>query len=214
MLYHFSEEPDIQMFIPRKLDYRSEEPAQVWAIDEFHAPHYYFPRNCPRVCIWPDERTTEEDKHRFFGQAAVQRVIAVEAGWLDGMRETNLYRYTFNESDFEIYDLNAGYYTSLQAVKPVSVEPVGDLLSAICSTGIELRLTPSLMPLREAILQSTVNFSMIRMKYAKERRAYEAPTNLGRNQQQRHRRTNPYHARFPSRKVKSLHHYYSLFQKT
>lgn len=168
MLYHFSEESDIRTFTPRKLDYRPDEPAQVWAIDEFHAPHYYFPRDCPRVCIWPYERTMEEDKLRFFGHSAVQRVIAVEAGWLGSIRTTQLYRYTFSDDGFEIYDRNAGYYTSIQEVKPVSVDPVGDLLSALCDTGIELRFTPSLMPLQEGILQSTVNFSMIRMKYAKE----------------------------------------------
>ncbi|WP_028548862.1 DUF6886 family protein [Paenibacillus sp. UNC451MF] len=168
MLYHFSEEPDIRMFTPRRMDSRPDEPAQVWTIDEFHAPHYYFPRDCPRVCIWPYERTSDEDNLRFFGHSAVQRVMVVEAGWLDQIRAARLYRYTFNDKDFEIYDLNAGYYTSVHEVKPVSVEPVGDLLSVICDTGIELRLTPSLMPLREAILQSTVNFSMIRMKYAKE----------------------------------------------
>ncbi|ULL18095.1 hypothetical protein DVH26_28710 [Paenibacillus sp. H1-7] len=167
-LYHFSEDPDIALFEPRTLDYRQEEPAMVWAIDEFHAPHYYFPRNCPRVCLWPEESTSEADKERFFGHSAVQRIIAVESDWLERIRETKLYRYVFEEEGFAEYDINAGYYTSLQTVNPVAVEPIGDLLQQLSLTGIELRITPSLMPLRAAILESTVNFSMIRMKYAKQ----------------------------------------------
>ncbi|WP_079910864.1 DUF6886 family protein [Paenibacillus sp. 32352] len=167
MLYHFSEEPDIRSFVPRTLEYRPEEPAQVWAIDGFHAAHYYFPRNCPRVCIWADTGTSDEDKHRFFGQSSVPRMMAIETEWLEAMRDTKLYRYSFHDRDFKLYDANAGYYTSLQEVSPVSVEPVGDLLTEIGRAGIELRITPSLLSLREAVLQSTVNFSMIRMKYAK-----------------------------------------------
>ena len=70
---------------PRQLEYRLNEPAMVWAVDEFHAPHYFLPR--------------------------VQR---------------------------------------------------------IASRNIEFRITPSLLPLRDSILASTVNFSMIRMKYANQ----------------------------------------------
>jgi hypothetical protein len=49
MFYHFSEEADIPIFTPRlSKAYPELEPA-VWAIDESHAVHYYFPRNCPRI---------------------------------------------------------------------------------------------------------------------------------------------------------------------
>ena len=46
-LYHVSEEPDIQEFVPR----RSEEAGDVvvWAIDEAHLRNYLVPRDCPRV---------------------------------------------------------------------------------------------------------------------------------------------------------------------
>jgi len=168
MLYHFSESPDIALFEPRKLDYRPDEPAMVWAIGEFHAPHYFFPRDCPRVCIWPQPSTTESDIEKFFGLSSVTRVVAVESDWLGRIRQTKLYRYVFDDADFALYDANAGYYTSTQTVKPIAIEPVGDLLNQLAARDIELRVTPSLMPLRQAILASTVNFSMIRMKYARQ----------------------------------------------
>jgi hypothetical protein len=34
MLFHFSEEADIEIFIPRENQNRSDFPAVVWAIDE------------------------------------------------------------------------------------------------------------------------------------------------------------------------------------
>jgi hypothetical protein len=165
-LYHFSEESDIAVFEPRKLPYRMEEPAQVWTIDEFHAPHYLFPRDCPRVCIWPKDDTTEQDYSRFFGHSGTSRIVAVEAGWLDRIRNGSIYRYVFHPDDFTLYDANAGYYTSTHTVTPAAVEKIGDLLGSLTALGIEVRLTPSLTPLKQAILASTVNFSMIRMKNA------------------------------------------------
>ncbi|WP_407673281.1 DUF6886 family protein [Paenibacillus silvisoli] len=52
--------------------------------------------------------------------------------------------------------------------KPVAVDRVDDLLGYLAEAPVELRITPSLMPLKRAILASTVNFSMIRMKNAVE----------------------------------------------
>ena len=165
LLYHFSEEPAIRLFEPRILDSRPGEPAMVWAIDEFHAPHYFLPRDCPRVCFWSSEETTLYDAGRFFGHSAALRVIAVESGWLERISSTSLYRYSFLPGPFSVQDANAGYYISLKAVQPVKVEPVGDLLEALVASGVELRITPSLMPLRQAIIGSTLGFSMIRLRY-------------------------------------------------
>ncbi|WP_339293213.1 DUF6886 family protein [Paenibacillus sp. FSL W8-0187] len=48
MLYHFSEDPNIDIFVPRENQNRKDFPAVVWAIDKEHEFTYYFPRNCPR----------------------------------------------------------------------------------------------------------------------------------------------------------------------
>lgn len=165
-LYHFSEQPDIALFEPRKLDSRPDELAMVWAIDAFHAPHYYLPRDCPRVCIWPSANTSEFDLQRFWGHSGTTRTIVIESGWLDRVRRTFLYRYTFEPGPFALYDANAGYYTATSSVRPVSAERMDDLLGSIVAAGIELRITPSLMPLHDAIVSSAVQFSMIRMRNA------------------------------------------------
>ncbi|SFL22204.1 hypothetical protein SAMN03159341_10494 [Paenibacillus sp. 1_12] len=165
-LYHFSEEANIEVFVPRKLEYRVDEPAQVWTIDEFHAPHYLFPRDCPRVCIWPKEDTTEQDYNLFFGHSRTNRMVAVETGWIDRIRKGCIYRYVFKADEFKLYEPNAGYYTTTHTVKPVVVERVDDLLGGLTALGIEVRITPSLIPLKQSIATSTINFSMIRMKNA------------------------------------------------
>src|SRR5438445_9179842 len=66
-LFHFSEEPTIQRFEPHVPQPQPEASPLVWAIDEAHAPNYFFPRDCPRVCFWSGPRTTRADRERYFG---------------------------------------------------------------------------------------------------------------------------------------------------
>lgn len=166
MLYHFSEEPDIRIFEPRTLYNQKDEPAKVWAIDAHHAPHYYFPRECPRICIEAGESTTEEDVHMFFGMSRSRRMIAIEAGWYERVRTGCIYRYHFDPTDFRLFDPNAGYYIATKPVTPAHIDRMDDLIPSILQEGIELRVTPSLMPMQERVMASTVNFSMIRMRNA------------------------------------------------
>lgn len=165
-LFHFSEETDIKIFEPRTIYDQTD--AKVWTIDEYHAPHYLFPRECPRVCIWPNKDTNELDYEFFFGMSKGSRIIAIETDWYDRVRKGCVYRYIFESTDFELEDKNAGYYVSRKAVKPIEIEKIDDLITAILDEGIELRVTPSLIPFKKHILKSTVNFSMIRMRNAKQ----------------------------------------------
>ncbi|MBO9128603.1 DUF6886 family protein [Bacillus sp. 165] len=165
-LFHFSETPDITYVEPRITKMNTDEKAYVWGIDEEHAPHYYFPRDCPRIAYWPALETSIEDRERFFSQTFAERIIAVESSWLKNIRETKLYVYELPSHTFECIDENAGYYVSSAAVVPLSVKPVGDLLYSLAKSNVELRITPSLWRLREAILNSTVGFSMIRLRNA------------------------------------------------
>jgi len=163
-LYHFSDNPNIQRFEPRFIN--EETDAKVWAIDEDYAPHYFFPRECPRVCVWPKEDTSAADLEFFFGMSTARRMIAIESAWYERVSRGHIYRYSVDPVDFRIHEPNAGYYISSRSVEPLSVERMDDLVGSILSQGIELRITPSLKPLREFILKSSINFSMIRMRNA------------------------------------------------
>jgi hypothetical protein len=164
-LYHLSEDATIARFVPRPPLARPEVEPLVWAIDDWHAPVYFLPRDCPRVCFWPLPTTTAEDHARYFATVSGRMVIAVESGWLERLRTTRLYRYLMPEATFvDIHD--HGVHVSRAAVVPLRIEPVGDLLAALAGAGVEVRIMPSLVPLARAISQSTLHFSLIRMRNA------------------------------------------------
>ena len=177
-LYHFSENPTIEIFDPRPIPASSAHSTPpppdraadllVWAIDKGHAPLYWFPRDCPRIAYWALPTTTPEDVERFFGHTAARWVIAIEAAWLARLREAKLYAYQLPRDTFvpQWEGGGPGYYLSREPVTPLAVEPVGDLLARHAEAGIELRITPSLWPLRRALLSASLHFSMIRMRNA------------------------------------------------
>lgn len=165
-LYHFSEDPTIARFVPRAPLAHPDQPPRVWAIDAQHAPLYYFPRDCPRVAFWALERSAPEDVARFLGHTAARWIIAIESGWLDRLRSTQLFVYHFPDDTFSTIGEGDRFYVSEETVIPIGVEPVGDLLARLVSAGVELRITPSLWPLYHAIIASTLDYSIIRMRNA------------------------------------------------
>jgi hypothetical protein len=167
MLYHFSEDPSITRFVPRVNPSHPDQPPLVWAVDADHAPLYFFPRDCPRIAFWPVDTTSEEDRVRYRQETAARMVIAVESRWLERIQEARLFQYHFSAESFRCYDQGAGYYTSSETVTPLKVEPVDNLLQRLIDQQVELRVTPSLFPLRDSLQRSTLHFSMIRMRNAR-----------------------------------------------
>ena len=118
------------------------------------------------MAFWALPTTTPDDRARFLGQTAARMVIAIEAGWLDRVRQTTLFAYHLPAESFTATE-GPGYHRSPVAVTPRRVEPVGELLARIVARGVELRLTPSLWPLYHALLPATLHYSMIRMRNAR-----------------------------------------------
>ena len=164
LLYHFSEDPAIPRFVPQVSQSSGVRDPLVWAIDPAHADLYLFPRDCPRVTFHATPETSLEDRTRFLGLTTARRVSAIEATWLQAMRETHLYRYVLSGDEFELRDANAGYWVSRRPVEPLRVEPVGDLLAALVDADVELRVMPSLWSLYEAVIASSLGFSIIRWR--------------------------------------------------
>ncbi|MEK8132309.1 DUF6886 family protein [Paenibacillus filicis] len=171
LLYHFSENPHIDVFIPLPASDPADKPV-VWAIDEEHAVSYYFPRECPRIIVVRPTELGEDDAGdpgvELFRHTAASKIIWVERGWYERIRDVRLYRYTFGKEGFAVKDLGAGYYTSAETVHPVTVEPMPGLIGCILASGAELRFTPNLYPIHQAVLESRAltEFSMIRMRNA------------------------------------------------
>lgn len=164
-LYHYSEDPTIARFVPRApLAHPDREPL-VWALDEWHAPMYLTPRECPRVVFWPIATTSQADRDRWWAGVDDRIVLAIEWAWYDRLQTTQMYRYVLPDDSFESLN-DAGMHVSRATVTPLHVEPLGPLLAEIRAAGAELRVCSSLAPLASAIIQTTLHFSLIRMRNA------------------------------------------------
>jgi hypothetical protein len=162
-LWHYSEDPDLGTFHPHTPATNPDAPPQVWAVDTRHAPMFWFPRDCPRGCIWASDSTTAEDRERFFGQSAATRVHVIESGWLDRVRACRLYAYLLPREPFRPDDTVGGYWVADGTVEAVDRVELGDLLDRHAAAAIELRVTPSIWPFWRRVVASTVEFSGSRL---------------------------------------------------
>lgn len=171
-LFHFSHDGTISRFVPRPVEIPAARPPSrewlngplVWAIDEAHQGMYLFPRDCPRILIWPVESTTDQDRARLWAGPSKRMVAYVEKDWEPRLRDTMLYRYELPADCFESLD-DAGMCVCRQAVKPLSVDPVGDLLCAHRREGVELRIVDRLDSL-EPLLRTSFHVSAIRIRHS------------------------------------------------
>lgn len=165
-LFHFSEEPDIEVFEPRTMPQRPEVAVPlVWAIQDDHQHIYLFPRDCPRALLWPVDTTTEADRAAWFGRSSARVLAHVEYGWLDRIRATTLYRYELPSISFESLD-DAGMWISRETVIPSRVDTIDDLPGALREAGVELRVMERLTPLAGVWDRTTLHWSGIRLRNA------------------------------------------------
>lgn len=172
-LWHYSEDPSLSHFRPRVIATNPEEPPLVWAVDTRHAPMFWFPRDCPRGCIWPVSTTTAEDRERFFGQTAASRIHVVESAWLRRMQTCRLYAYRLPAEAFRPHAVG-GYWVSEEPVDATDQVAIDDLVDRHARARIELRATPSVWPFWQRVTASTVEFSGCRL-----RNAADHPDQLG-----------------------------------
>lgn len=167
-IYHVSETPGITRFEPRPDD---QARSRVWAIGESRLHNYLLPRDCPRVTYYAAAATTSVDRRAFFPGSDTGSVVAIEQTWLDRVRATALHVYEFDTGTFVLDDQIAAYYVSTDAVIPVSHRVIRDPLSELINRDVELRVLQSLWPLRDAVVASSLAFSIIRMRNARPREA-------------------------------------------
>ncbi|MGI5241758.1 DUF6886 family protein [Dactylosporangium sp. CA-139066] len=165
-LWHYSEDPGLGRFRPHTPVTNPTAPPLVWAVDTRHAPMFWFPRDCPRGCVWPVSSTTDEDRERFFGQSAAPRIHVTESGWLDRMRSCRLYAYRLPPEPFRPHEEVGGYWVSDEPVEALERVSVDDLVGRHAAAGIELRLTPSIRPFWNRVTASTLEFSGSRLRNA------------------------------------------------
>jgi len=168
-LYHVSDQPGIKLFEPRPAPHigTGVEDDVVWAVDEGHLHNYLLPRDCPRVTFYATEQSDPADVERLIGPGSARYVVAIESHWLPEIQRQRLYKYELDPSDFTVFDEGAGYYISRRAATPLSEAKIDDILGALLEYNVELRIMASLWQLRESVIHSTLQFSIIRMRNAR-----------------------------------------------
>lgn len=164
-LFHVSEEQDIEKFIPRYSPHTNKP--VVWAISEDKLASYLLPRDCPRISYYAGNKTSEVDIKEFLGSS--KQVIAIEAMWYKQAIATRLYLYELPTAIFNLFDSIAGYYIVDTPVIPICKHIIDDPIKELLAKKIELRILPSLWQLHDAVVNSTLEFSIIRMKNSQAR---------------------------------------------
>jgi hypothetical protein len=165
-LYHVSDRPGIRRFEPRPPADTAEGGGIIWAIDGEHLHNYLLPRDCPRVTFYALPESDPEDVGRLMCPGGARFVVAVESRWLARIRDTTLYLYEVDARDFSVQDAGAGYRVSRRATVPLAETRIDDILGALAERDVELRVMPSLWGLREVVIHSSLQFSIIRMRNA------------------------------------------------
>ena len=171
-LFHVSDQVGIERFEPRlspSPNVFAGDDRVVYAIAESLLHNYLFPRDCPRVTFYAGEETTQADVERFWQVSTAKYIVAIESCWVPQMLKERLYCYELPVATFEITDEIARYYLSREAVEPISVTIYDDLFLALSQRDVEVRILPTLWPLRDAVVESSVHFSIIRMRNAQPR---------------------------------------------
>lgn len=172
-LYHFSEDANIEHFVPRAVKKSVVRPkgmdwlngSLVWAIDVAHSPLYLFPRECPRIVMMKLETSTEDDIVKYWGDSFKPIVAFIEEGWVEQMKTQKLYRYTLECVGF--LDLgDVGMHVTKRTVTPIEVVEIGDIFSALEMANVEVRMLADLSSLQNA-WDSSLQVSGIRLRNAR-----------------------------------------------
>ena len=159
-LWHVSEDPAIEVFHPHRAPTSSLDEKLVWAIDTIYWWLYWFPRECPRACFNATQGTTDADVDRWLDGDRARRVSVIECDWLERFRSARVYAYRLPSDTFEPWDK---FFVSRETVVPLELV---ELLARHAEAGNELRIAPSLYPLWDEVIETTLDFSGIRLRNA------------------------------------------------
>lgn len=164
-VFHYSDDGNLRRFAPQVPPSNPSHPPAVWTIDALHAPLYWFPRDCPRISVWAYDDVQQRRLSELFDTEA-SRVSAAETGWVPRMAAAHVYCYTFDADHFSAWDEADGQYISTEVEFPTQIDRIDDLIGMHAASDIELRFTPKLGTLMDAMLASGLPFSFVRIRDA------------------------------------------------
>lgn len=163
-LWHVSEDDSVRRFEPRRAPASPLDEPLVWAVDTRHLPLYWFPRECPRAMFWASSATTDADVVRFLDGERRLRAHVVEPARLEAMRTSRVVAYRLPEETFERWDR---FWISRTAVEPLELVELGDLVGRHEHARIALRADDDLLALWRRVVESTLDYSGIRLRNAR-----------------------------------------------
>ncbi len=171
-LFHFSDDPTIARFTPRPVAVPSPRaPGRewlngplVWAIEEERSAMYLFPRDCPRILLWPLPHSSPADIERWWDGSSARMLAYIEEGWAERLCAASLHRYELPAVGFECLD-DAGMWVSRRPIRPLAKVTVRDLPARLAACDVELRVVESLTPLR-GVWNSSLHASGLRLRNA------------------------------------------------
>jgi hypothetical protein len=165
-IFHLSETPGIELFVPRPSPAHFEGLDQpvVFGIGEKLLHNYLLPRDCPRVCCYASELTSQAERDQFFNGDNTYKIF-LQKDWLEAIKNTILYGYEFDGQNFYLLDQIADYYVSPKIEKPIRAWQIDDILAELVKrNSLEIEWVSDLKVVAEAVNNSTLHFSMIRMR--------------------------------------------------
>ncbi|MGD1855012.1 MAG: DUF6886 family protein [Leptolyngbyaceae cyanobacterium] len=171
-LFHFSDNPNIDVFVPRPVRIPVERPIGfewlngplVWAIQDSHEAMYLFPRECPRILLWRTPDTTEEDYQLWWKGSTAECLVYIEEAWLNPVNTATIYRYNLPTEAF-VSLKDAGMWVAKTEVTPISSDALTQLPKEHQKRNIELRTLDNLLPLK-GVWQTSLHASGIRLRNA------------------------------------------------
>jgi Family of unknown function (DUF6886) len=169
-LFHFSEDGNIPMFVPRPPAVVPVRPPGrdwlngplVWAIDDWHQFMYLFPRDCPRILIWAKGDTSAGNRQLWLGE---HRAVAfIETGWLATLQTAVVFRYAMPADTFQNLE-DAGMWVSREQITPAGRRSISSLDTELAAGGVALTPVDSLAPLKD-LWNTSLHVSGIRLRNA------------------------------------------------
>ncbi len=158
---HYSEDPGITEFVPHVPATNRGQPPRVWAIEPAYAPLYWFPRDCARVTVWAHDEDQRAHLRATWGCIAARLHFAAPAAKV-AMHDTELHEYELAPDPFAPWPDAEGQWVAADAVRPIAVRTVGDLVAAHAAAGVELRFDADLDARRAEVAASGLPFSIVR----------------------------------------------------
>ena len=113
--------------------------------------------------FWATATTAPEDAALLEGST---RVHLVESAWIEQLRSTRVVAYRLPHEMFAPNPNVGGYWLSCEAVVPVELVELGDLVELHARSRIALRVVENLWPTWRCVVASSLEYSGIRLHNA------------------------------------------------